>query len=87
MLALEAAGFLLIVAILWMDEIIDLPHVLFGTVPTPVRWGEGALESLLTIAVGTAVVLITYRAFRRIEYLESLIVMCAWCRRLRATSG
>ena len=48
------------------------------------RWGEGALESFLTIAVGTAVVLITYRAFRRIEYLESLIVLCAWCRRVRS---
>ena len=84
MLALEAFGFLLILVIIWMDELFDLPHVLFGAARTPVRWGEGALESLLTIAVGTAVVLITYRAFRRIEYLESLIVMCAWCRRVRS---
>lgn len=84
MLALEAAGFLLIVVIIWMDEIFDLPHILFGAPRTPVRWGEGALESLLTIAVGTAVVVITYRAFRRIEYLESLLVMCAWCRRVRS---
>jgi hypothetical protein len=84
MLILEAVGFLLIVAIIWMDELFDLPHLLFGAARTPVRWGEGALESLLTIAVGTAVVLITYRALRRIEYLESLIVMCAWCRRVRS---
>lgn len=84
MLAVEAVGFLLILAIIWMDEILDLPHLLFGATPTPVRWGEGALESLLTVAVGTAVVLISYRAFRRIDYLESLIVMCAWCRRVRA---
>jgi hypothetical protein len=84
MLALEAVGFLLIIAIIWMDEILDLPHVLFGATHMPVRWAEGALESLLTVAVGTAVVLITYRAFRRIDYLESLIVMCAWCRRVRS---
>lgn len=84
MLALEAVGFLLILAIIWMDEILDLPHLLFGAAHTPVRWAEGALESLLTVAVGTAVVLITYRAFRRIDYLESLIVMCAWCRRVRS---
>lgn len=85
MLGLEAMGFLLIVAIIWMDEVLDLPHLLLGAAPTPVRWGEGALESLLTIAVGVAVVVITYRAFRRIEYLESLIVMCAWCRRVRSS--
>ena len=83
MLALEAVGFLLIVAIIWMDELLDLPHLIFGAPHTPVRWAEGFLESLLTIAVGVAVVAITYRAFRRIEYLESLIVMCAWCRRVR----
>jgi hypothetical protein len=84
MLALEAVGFLLIVAIIWMDELLDLPHLIFGAARTPIRWGEGAMESLLTIAVGAAVVAITYRALRRIEYLESLIVMCAWCRRVRS---
>jgi hypothetical protein len=84
MLALEAIGFLLIVAIIWMDELFDLPHLMFGAARTPVRWGEGFIESLLSIAVGAAVVAITYRAFRRIEYLESLIVMCAWCRRVRS---
>jgi hypothetical protein len=84
MLALEAVGFLVIVAIIWMDELLDLPHVMLGAASSPVRWGEGALESLLTIAVGVAVIVIAYRAFRRIEYLESLIVMCAWCRRVRS---
>jgi hypothetical protein len=83
-LALEAAGFLLIVAIIWLDEILDLPRLLLGAAATPVRPGEGFLESFLTLAVGTAVVTITYRAFRRIEYLESLVVMCAWCRRVRS---
>jgi hypothetical protein len=84
MLALEAVGFLLIVAIIWMDELLDLPHLLLGAARSPVRWGEGLMESLLAITVGVAVVVITYRAFRRIEYLESLIVMCAWCRRVRS---
>jgi hypothetical protein len=66
MLTLEAAGFLAIVAIIWMDEIFDLPP-------------------FLTLAVAAVIVAITYRAFRRIEYLESLIVMCAWCRRVRSS--
>jgi hypothetical protein len=83
-LALEAAGFLLIIAIIWLDEILDLPRLLFGAAATPLRLGEGVLESVLTAAVGAAVVSITYRAFRRIEYLESLVVVCAWCRRVRA---
>jgi hypothetical protein len=84
MLALEAAGFLLIIVIIWLDEILDLPRLLFRAAPTPLRPGEGLLESILTLAVGTLVVTVTYRAFRRIEYLESLVVMCAWCRRVRS---
>ena len=80
---LESAGFLLIVAIIWMDEILDLPHLLFGATPTPLRLGEAWLESVLTATVGAVIVSITYRAFRRIEYLESLVVICAWCRRVR----
>jgi hypothetical protein len=86
MLFLEGVGFLLIVVIIWLDEILDLPHVLFRATPTPLRMGEGVLESSLTVLVGVVVVTITYRAFRRIEYLESLVVMCAWCRRVRAGS-
>jgi hypothetical protein len=81
---LEAAGFALIIAIIWLDELLDLPRLLFGAAPTPVRVGEGLLESVLTVLVGAIVVGITYRAFRRIQYLESLIVLCAWCRRVRA---
>jgi hypothetical protein len=83
-LALEAMGFLLIVALIWLDEVLDLPRLLFGAAPTPIRLGEGLLESVLTLAVGAVVVAISYRAFRRIEYLESLVVMCAWCRRVRS---
>jgi hypothetical protein len=86
MLFLEGLGFLLIVVITWLDELLDLPHLLFGATPTPLRMGEGMLESSLTVLVGVVVVGITYRAFRRIEYLESLVVMCAWCRRVRAGS-
>ena len=50
-LALEAAGFLLIIAIIWLDEILDLPRLLFDTPATPFRPGEGLLESALALAV------------------------------------
>ena len=85
-LVLETAGFLLIILLIWLDEILDLPRLLFGAAPTPLRLGEGLLETVLTLGVGTAVVTITLRAFRRIEYLESLVVICAWCRRVRSGS-
>jgi hypothetical protein len=87
MLLLEAVGFLSIVAIIWLDELLDLPYLVFGAARTPVRPVEGMLETVLTVAVGVVIISITYRAFRRIEYLESLIVICAWCRRVRSEEG
>ncbi len=83
LLALEAAGFLIVSVIIWLDELLDLPHRVFGAPPTPVRIAEGTLESVLTLALGAVVVVVTARAFRRILYLESLVVLCAWCRRVR----
>ena len=80
---LEAVAFLLVATILWLDELIDLPHLLFGAPRTVPQLAECIFESLLTILLGAAVVAVTRSAFRRIEYLESLVVMCAWCRRVR----
>jgi hypothetical protein len=86
--ALETAGFVLIIGLIWLDELLDLPRLLFGAAPTPIRLGEGLMESVMTLLVGVVIVFITHRSFRRIEYLESLVVMCAWCRRVRSeTSG
>jgi hypothetical protein len=82
-LALEAAAFLLVATIPWLDELIDLPHLLFGVPPEVPRLAECTFESLLTLMLGAAVVVVTRRAFHRILYLESLVVMCAWCRRVR----
>jgi hypothetical protein len=82
-LLLEAVAFLAVIAIIWLDEVLDLPHILFRATPTPLRIGEGLMESLLILLLGLAVLLVTARAFRRIAYLESLVVMCAWCRRVR----
>jgi hypothetical protein len=82
-LALEAVAFLLVATVLWLDELIDLPHLLFGAPHSVPRLAECAFESLLTILLGAAVVAVTRSAFRRILYLESLVVMCAWCRRVR----
>ena len=83
LLLVETGGFLLVSLIIWLDELLDLPHILFGAPPTPLRVAEGALESVLTLALGAVVVAVTARAFRRILYLESLVVLCAWCRRVR----
>ncbi len=77
-----------VAVVIWLDEPLDLPHLFFQAPPTPFRLAECTLESALTLILGLTVVTVTARAFRRIEYLESLVVMCAWCRRCeKAANG
>ncbi len=80
---LEALGFGLIVAVIWADELLDLPHYLFGATPTPLRLSEAGFESAAVILLGLIVVSLSVRMARRVAYFESLVVLCAWCRRVR----
>jgi hypothetical protein len=83
LLWIEAAAFALVIVVLWLDELLDLPHILFGAVPTPLRLSECVFESSLALLLAIGTLTVTARAFRRITYLESLVVMCAWCNRVR----
>ena len=81
--ALEATGFLAIMALIWIDELWDLPHYLFGASRTPFRPTEAIAESGLVLLMGAAIIVSSIRILRRVAYLESMIVLCAWCRRVR----
>jgi hypothetical protein len=80
----EAIGFLAVVAVIWLDELLDLPHRLLGAPATPLRIQEAWLESLLVVALGLLVVTASLRLARQLAYLRSFVVICAWCRRVRA---
>ena len=79
----EVLGFGVIVAVIWLDELFDLPHRLLGAPVSPTRLEEAALESLGVVLLAIAVLVFTRRLIRRVVYLESYITLCAWCRRVR----
>jgi hypothetical protein len=79
----EAMGFTLVIVLLWMDELLDLPHVLFGASGTPVNIVESALESGFTLLLALVTVGVTRHLLGRITYLEGFIPICAWCRKVR----
>jgi len=47
-----AQMFVLLCILVWLDEILDLPHLLLGTPPTPINWREALIETVLITAVG-----------------------------------
>ena len=81
--ALQVLGFALIAGISWLDETIDLPHLLFGATPTPFRPEEAAFETLLLGIVGAGSVLITNSLLRRLAYMESFLPFCPACQRIQ----
>ncbi|MCK4658829.1 MAG: hypothetical protein KAV82_04840 [Phycisphaerae bacterium] len=81
-LLFEGVGFALVIALLWLDELLDLPHKLLGAPPTPVNWQEGIFESVMGLALATGVLLWTYRALARIHYLEGFLHVCMFCKRI-----
>ena len=79
----EAAGFAAIVALLWVNELADLPHVLFKTAATPINWAECLMESLVVAILAVIVVAGSWRLLRRVRYLEGFLPVCRFCRRIR----
>ena len=80
---LEGAGFAIIAIAIWLDELLDLPYVAFGGPPSPFRPAEAAAESGLVLLLGAIVVWWSYRQLNRVAYLENLIMVCAWCHRVK----
>ncbi len=55
---LPVAGmFVLLCILVWLNEIVDLPHLLLGAPHTPINWREAIIEMVLIAGVGLFVVL------------------------------
>jgi hypothetical protein len=78
-LRVQSIGFLVIIAISWFDEFIDLRSLIFGNHPYISDFRESALEMLLVLAVWFVVVRATRRVIQRVHYLEGFPRVCAWC--------
>jgi hypothetical protein len=82
-LLLELSGFGFVVAVLWANEILDLPHAVFGTSPTPINWMESILETVVASALAAVTLLLTRDCLNRIKILEGFVPTCAHCKRIR----
>ena len=49
--------FVILFILVWLNEILDLPHYLLGTIKTPINWGQAIIESILIAGIGIITVL------------------------------
>ncbi len=79
----EFAGFSIIAILLWLDELLDVPHRLFGALKTPVNIPESVFESILVLVAGILTIFITSRLLNKINILEGFLPICSSCKKIR----
>lgn len=80
---LELLGFLAIIALIWIDQVFDIPHRFLGAPATLVNWKESILESIVIVLIGGRIVHHTHLLFQRMRYLEGMLPVCASCKKIR----
>lgn len=67
------------------NEILDLPGLLLGDMPTTFsqRMGEVAIEGIIIVIIVTIELLLMFKLYRRIKILEGFLPICASCKKIR----
>jgi hypothetical protein len=83
----ELTAFTLILALIWLDELIDIPNLLLKAPATPINWREAIFESTLIVPLGLLAIQYTKTIFRRLKHLEGLLPICSSCKKIRDDHG
>ena len=78
----EAIGFLFLIALSWLNELVSLPLLIFGGDKYSASMHEAMMETIALVVVGFAVISVTMRLMRRLFYLDGFLRVCAWCRKV-----
>jgi len=79
----EVVGFAAVIVLIWINELLDLPHNLFAAPATPVNLRECISETCAVALLGLFVVVLTVRLLRKIRVLEGFLPVCAACKKVR----
>ena len=87
LVAVELAAFLVVIVLIWLDELIDIPFLLLGGEATPVNWRESLFETLLIAPISLATVYYTRLMINKLKLLEGFLPICASCKKIRDSEG
>ena len=75
----QSLGFLAIITLNWLDELLALPSLIFGNDSVIAAFRESSLKMVLVLGVWLLVAGSTRRIIARLDYLEGFMRICAWC--------
>ena len=82
-LIIESIGIALLVLLVWSMEYFDMPFMFMGGEETPVNTVECIWESVLVLLVGATTIYITRKLLIRLEFLEGLLHICSFCKKIK----
>jgi len=77
----EGFGFGMIILLTWIDEWLNIPFHIFGGSQGS-HWQASLLTTQVVLVVWWVVHQRTVRVLARLHYLERMLRMCAWCRKI-----
>ncbi len=78
----ESIGFGLILFLSWLNKFVDLPHLFVAGDARLPKWRDSFIETLLILLIWAFVHSLTKRLVQRLHYLEGMLKICAWCRKV-----
>ena len=72
-------GFLAVILLGYLDDLLKLPSLIFGHYPFTWEFGKSTVGLLLVLAVWLLVTTSTRRLLQQVIHLEKFIRVCAWC--------
>lgn len=79
----QAVAFTFMLVMMWIAELLHMPHRLFGD-SIENMWPRLIIRSGLLLSIWAIVHLTTSRLLRRLHELESYLRVCSWCRKVDA---
>ena len=83
-IGIEIIGFLIVILISWLDELLDLPHIFFGVSPSPINYFESLFESTFISAFAIIIIFLTHITLKRLSFFEGFFPVCSFCKKIRS---
>ena len=75
------AGFLLLTALCWVVELLQVPHFIFGEA-AQFNWARVLFRTVVVLGIWAWFHFSTKRLLARLHRLEEFLLVCSWCRKL-----
>lgn len=81
----QAIGFIFLIICCWIEELVDVNHILFNYAPQTGSIAEAIEETIIILIVAAVILTLNYRLLHRIRVLEGIVPTCSFCKKVRVS--